>query len=58
MSLKYVLPQSEGNVDKSLFERKPDNDHCLTDKGRSPPLLLTLTAHYPSAPRGRGRCFL
>ena len=29
-----VLSQSEGNVDKSLFERKPDNDHCLTDKGR------------------------
>ena len=26
--------QSEGNIDKTLFERKPDNDHSLTEKGR------------------------
>eukprot|EP00961_Rhodomonas_salina_P114647 1542295-Rhodomonas_salina.1 len=26
--------ESEGNIDKSLFERKPDNDHTLTDNGR------------------------
>uniref|UniRef100_A0A7S4J7C4 Uncharacterized protein n=1 Tax=Guillardia theta TaxID=55529 RepID=A0A7S4J7C4_GUITH len=26
--------ESEGNVDKSLFECKPDNEHSLTEKGR------------------------